>query len=509
MILTTFNFLFFAVITILIYFIIPKKLQWLFLLISSFYFLFYKSFSILNLIYVMIILITSWGAGLIIDKFKNKKIVKYVLIISVLIILGELVFLKDSNLFITTINHLCNLMGINKQFDLVYRNAPIGISYYSLIMIGYIIDVYRGVCKPQKNILKCALFMSYFPILTSGPFIRYNDMEDKLFGKHKFNYDNFCYGLTRVCWGLFKILVISQRLAIFVNTVYADYYTYNGFYIIIAAMFFVLQLYTNFSGSIDVIMGVSKIMGIDLPENFTSPFYSRTITELWRNWHITLGAWLKDYIFYPLMKSDFIQNLGKFFRKLFGKKVSKKITLYLPMLIMWILIGIWHGGAYTFIISSGILQFIFIFLEDTLAPLAKKINKKLNINTETFGYKFYQCVRTYLLFSFSMIFFRANTVGEAIGIIKNMFAWNPWILLDHTSLYTLGLDMLDFKVLMISLVVLFVVDRMQMKFDVIKKVFEQNIVFRWIVLYLLIFSIIIFGMYGPGYDAATFIYRQF
>ena len=274
-------------------------------------------------------------------------------------------------------------------------------------------------------------------------------------------------------------------------------------------MFFVLQLYTNFSGSIDVIMGVSKIMGIDLPENFTSPFYSRTITELWRNWHITLGAWLKDYIFYPLMKSDFIQNLGKFFKKIFGKKVSKKITLYLPMLIMWILIGIWHGGAYTFIISSGILQFIFIFLEDTLAPLAKKINKKLNINTETFGYKFYQCVRTYLLFSFSMIFFRANTVGEAIGIIKNMFAWNPWILLDHTSLYTLGLDMLDFKVLMISLVVLFVVGRMQMKFDVIKKVFEQNIVFRWIVLYLLIFSIIIFGMYGPGYDAATFIYRQF
>lgn len=509
MILTTFNFFLFLFIVVVAYYVLPKKLQWPILLLSSLFFLFYDNFNIETIIFVLLVLFFSYLFGRLIYKYKETKKAKVFLIIGILLILSQLIYLKYTNLFAITFNHIFNLFNINYQFDLVSRVSPLGVSYYSLIMISYLVDIYRGLCKPQKNVLKCALFMSYFPQLTSGPFVRYNDMEEKLYEKHKFNFQNFCSGLVRLLWGLFKVLVISQRLGTFVDTVYGNYTVYNGLFIVVAAMFFTLQLYTNFSGSIDIIMGASEILGIKLPENFKTPFFSKTITEFWRRWHITLGTWLKDYIFFPLLKSEIIQKLTKFCKKRLSKKASKKIPLYLSMFIMWLIIGIWHGGAYTYIIASGVLQFIFILCEDLLEGFVKKVNKFLNIDSDAFSYKLYQSIRTFLLFSFAMIFFRATSISNAIAIISNAFEWNPWILLDNSSIYTAGLDLLDFRVLMISLLVLFVVELLQRKGSVREKLFKQNIVFRWTVIYALFFAIVIFGCYGPGYDATSFIYRQF
>ena len=507
--LTTFSFIIFGIITIVTYFVVPKKIRWFVLLISSIIFLFYDNFKISTIIQAIVVLVPTYFLGIYIYKYKDTKKAKIFLIIGIIIILGQLIYLKYTNLFLNTFNNIFKLIHVNYKFNFVYRDSVIGISYFSLIMISYLIDIYRGICKPQKNIFKCALFMSYFPILTSGPFIRYDSVGEDLYKGHKFSYKSMCYGLVRILWGIFKILVISQRLGKFVDTVYANLQAYNGFYIVISAIFFTLQLYTNFSGSIDVIMGISEILGITLPENFHTPFFSRTITEFWRNWHITLGAWLKDYIFYPLLKSNFMQWLNKKCKNKFGKKIGKKISLYLSMLIMWILIGAWHGGAYTFIIGAGILQFIYIFLEDTLAPIASKVNKKIGIDSNTFSYKLYQTIRTFLLFSFSMIFFRAASVQQALQIIKNMFVWNPTILIDSSSLYNVGLDAYAFRLLIISLIVLFIVELLMRKMNVREKLFKQNVVFRWTVLYILIFTILIFGCYGIGYDPASFIYRQF
>ena len=503
--LTTLSFMLFCIIIIGIYFLISKKYQWIILLISSCIFLFYNNLTIATVIQALLVLLTSYFFGLMIEKEKSKK--KY-LILGVTIILGQLIYLKYSNLFLESINHILKLFNLNYSFKMVTHNSLIGISYYSLIMISYLIDIYRGACKAQKNIFKCALFMSYFPILTSGPFIRYDDIKSDLYGKHKFDFDRFCSGLLRSAFGLFKILVISQRLGMFVDAVYGNPVTYHGFYIMLASVFFTLQLYTNFSGSIDIIMGVSEIFGIKLPENFKAPFFSRTITEFWRNWHITLGAWLRDYIFYPLLKSDFMQKLKNKYTNRFGKKVGKKIPMYLSMLIMWILIGIWHGGAYTFIIGVGLLQFLFIFLEDILTPFSLKINKKLGIDTEAFSYKLYQCLRTFLLFSFSLIFFRAESVSKAFNLIRYMFSFDLDFLLNG-NLFSIGLDVLDFIVLIVALVVLIIVEILSLSGSVREKFFRQNIVFRWVVAYVLIFSIIIFGCYGVGYDPAAFIYRNF
>ncbi len=506
--LVSLTFLIFCVITIFIYFVIPKKYQWIILLISSLIFLFYNNLNIGTIIQALIVLLSTYISGILIDKNLQTKKAKHVLITGILIIVGLLIYLKYTNLFLESLNQIFNLFHIDYKFNLVYRNSLIGISYYSLIMISYLIDIYRGAYKVQKNIFKLALFMSYFPILSSGPFIRYNDIEKNLYGNHKFNYERICNGLLRICWGLFKILVISIRIGYFVDTVYSNLTTFYGFFTIIAALLFTLQLYTNFSGSIDVIMGISEIIGIELPENFNIPFFSKTITEFWRNWHITLGAWLKDYIFYPLLKSNMMQSLNTKCKKLFGKKVGKKIPLYLSMLIMWIIIGMWHGGSYNFIVGSGLLQFIFIFFEDILEPIVVKINKKLGFNMNVFSYRLYQMIRTYLLFSFSMIFFRAESVSKAVRIIRSMIIINnPKILLK--SFFNAGLDAPDFLVLLVAIGILFIVEILSIKGSVRKQLSKQNIIFRWTIIYILIFSIIIFGCYGAGYDAATFIYQQF
>ncbi len=513
MVLTSFVFLIFCVITIFIYYIVPKKLQWCILLISSIIFLFWNNFSISTVIQALIVLIPTYILGRLIDKNYNTEKAKKFLILGILIILAQLIYLKYTNLFLTTANHIFNLFNIEYKFNLIYRNSLIGISYYSLIMISYLVDIYRGTCKAQKNILKCALFMSYFPILTSGPFVRYDNMENQLYEKHKFNYKNLCNGLIRILWGMFKILVISERLGMIVNSIYGNLNEFNFIFIFMAAILFPIQLYTNFSGSIDVIMGTSEIIGIKLPENFSLPFFSRTLAEFWRNWHITLGAWLRDYIFYPLQKSNVMQNLNKKCKNIFGKKIARKISMYLSMIIMWTLIGIWHGGAYTYIIGSGLLQFLFIFLEDILGPTSKKINNKLGINTEVFSYKLYQVIRTYLLFSFAMIFFKANSVTNAIDIIRGIFTISFSSLFSKERIYAMinniGLDMFDFIILVVALIVLFGIQLLARKGKIREKLFNQNIVFRWVVIYTLIFGVIIFGCYGAGYNPTAFIYRQF
>ena len=255
--LTSLVFLAFSIVTLFIYFIFPKKNKWFVLVVSSVIFLFWNNLTISTLAQALLVLLSSYIFGRLIDKYHDTKKAKLFLISGILVILGQILYLKYTNLFLATVNHIFNLFKIDFKFALVHRNSLIGISYYSLIMISYLVDIYRGACKSQKNIFKCALFMSYFPILTSGPFIRYSTIEKELYEGHKFNYNRMCSGLVRILWGIFKVLVISQRLGMFVDTVYGDLATYTGFYTIIAVLFFALQLYTNFSGSIDIIMGIS------------------------------------------------------------------------------------------------------------------------------------------------------------------------------------------------------------------------------------------------------------
>lgn len=352
MILTSALFLTFLTILVVLYYIVPKGIQWILLLAASAVFIAYGTQN--PLVYLLLaygILVTFIGAIAVENSLdERKRNIRKIITIS--LVLVELIVLKYLNFFWITFTGFKGITEKNAMISAISMLAPLGLSFYSLISIGYVLDVSRRVCRAQRNIFKYALFLMYFPQITSGPITRYSEMKEELYKKHSFNIQNIYFGAQRIVWGLFKKLVISERMAVIVNTIFDNYTSYSGLYIVIGAVCFAFQLYADFSGCMDIVLGSSELFGIKLPENFDTPFFSTSISEYWRRWHISLGNWFKDYFFYPLLKSDFIQNMRKKLKPKVGKKWSKKIPTYVGMLILWTTIGLWHGGNYTYLIGS-------------------------------------------------------------------------------------------------------------------------------------------------------------
>lgn len=501
------EFLIFTLISVIFYYAIPVRYRWFVLLLSSIAFI--MSSNGLLLVLVMLITTTvTYFAGVLLAQ--NRK--KWILAIALLINMGVLIFFKEINFFVGTTRGIFHLMGGAfpvKKFDIL---APLGISYYTLNMVSYLLDLYWGIGVVQKNYMKFMLFAGYFPAMTSGPLLRYREIGEKLYDGHRFHYITMCHGFQRILWGFFKKFVLAERLAVVVNTIYGNYTDYNGLYIIIAMLCFTLQLYTDFSGCIDIVLGVSELFGIRLPENFDLPFTSKSVSEFWRRWHITLGAWLKDYVLYPILKSSPWQKLGAKMKKRFGKKYGKKIPVWLGLFLSWFLIGMWHGGAWNYIVGVGLLMWLFIVLGELCEPLFGWLIRKLQINTECFSWRLFQSVRTFCCFAIGLSLFRSyGGLMEGMKIWKSALStFNPQILLDG-SLLKLGLDAKEMGVLVAALCVLAIsgILRIYLKRPLRDWLAEQNMAFRWIVLYILAFAVIIFGCYGIGYDSSAFIYEAF
>lgn len=345
----SFQFWVFFFVVLFLYYTVPKKIQWCVLLCSSIWFFVVTSGFKLSFVFLLYLIINWISAIKSYDYEKNgrKKVKKIVYIGTVIFNIGLLILFKDLNFFTRTMNGISEMLGRPMNLPDINIIAPLGISYFALILTGYVTDVYWEKFDPERNFFKFCLFGGYFPQMSSGPFVKYDEISTSLYGGTKFNYDSCVTGGLRVIWGVFKKLVISQRLAIIVNTVYGDYHTYSGWYVVVAAVAFTLQLYTDFSGAMDIALGVSKCFGISLPENFNTPFYSTSIAEFWRRWHITLGGWLREYIFYPIQRSNAFRRLKKWCKNHWGKDYEKKFNLpmYLGMFITWFLIGAWHGGS--------------------------------------------------------------------------------------------------------------------------------------------------------------------
>lgn len=504
---TSAGFLFFITVAVGVYYCIPLRFRWIGLLLSSLVFI-QKSNGLL-MIAVMIVMITvTWLAGLVLEKKKSKGVLWTAMLVNA----GFLIGLKEINFFLGTARILGNLFHHPLSIENLSLLAPLGISYYALTMISYLLDVYWGVGSVQKNLAKFALFAGYFPALTSGPILRYRETEETLYLGHRFHYQTFCFGIQRILWGFFKKLVLSERLAVIVNTVYGDPFAYPGFYVWIAILCFVFQLYTDFSGCIDIILGVSELFGVTLPENFDAPFVSKNLSEFWRRWHITLGAWLRDYILYPILKTSVWQKIGKKTKKYFGKKLGKKFPVWMAMFLSWFLIGFWHGGAWNYIIGVGLYFWALIVLGELCEPVFQWLIQFFHIQTKCFSFQLFQSLRTFGLFAVGLSFFRSyGGFMEGIQLYKAAFsAFNPWIFFDG-SLSMLGLDIKDFVVLLAGLGILCCSGILK---GVLKRplrhwLSEQNLGFRWLIYYALIFSVLIFGCYGIGYDAQAFIYMGF
>ncbi len=411
------DFIIFFIVIILGILIIQKffsnRVKEIFLLLASYFFYGYWDWRFCFLL--LFVTVSSYFTA----KYKDKKCFYIIGIIIPLVVLG---FFKYFNFFLDNVSII-----IGHNLGTLNIILPIGISFYTFQALSYVIDVKRGTIEEEKDFVKLALYLSFFPQLVAGPIVRASDFLPQLKEDRKLNAQNFKYGIQLMAFGFFKKIVLADHISIFVDTVFRVPVAFSGYTILLAVLSYSIQIYFDFSGYSDIAIGCAKCLGYDFNKNFNLPFISKNTSEFWRRWHISLGTWIKDYVFYPLLKSNFIQSLNKKCKAIFGKKVGKKIPLYLSMFITWSLVGLWHGSAYTFIVGSGILQFLWIFLEENLEPLAKFITNKLKINRDSVIFKIYQMIRTYLLFSFAMIFFRASSFSNALQVIKGIFTFQKGI----------------------------------------------------------------------------------
>ncbi len=530
MLFTSYSFIIFITIIFILYYTIPKGLQWVLLLAASY--LFYSLMSIKFLFYILFTTITTYFIGIKIGELHNihsnyladhkaslsreekksyrafmkSRLWKW-LLVCLLLNFGLLVIAKYTNFTIENINGILELIGSSKRLTFWNIALPMGISFYTFKTMSYIIDVYRGKYPPEKNIFKFALFVSYFPQLIQGPISRFDDLSETLFTEHSFDRKNLNFGLQRIMWGFFKKLVIADRMLVAVNTIIRDPEAYQGIFVFLGMLFYTYQLYADFTGGIDITIGISEVLGIKVRENFERPYFSKSITEFWRRWHITMGTWFKDYLFYPLSVWKPMLNFAKFSRNKFGNNFGKKLPVYLTTLIVWFTTGLWHGANWNFI-AWGLTNGIVIIISLECKPFYNWFHNKFKVGG-TFGFRLFQIIRTTLLMSAIRLFDLYRDVPMTLRMFGTIFTKPNIHMLFNGSLANLGLSLSDYFILLLGFVVLLIVSLVQRTGSVRGKIAESNMVVGYALNYALIIAILIFGAYGIGYDANQFIYNQF
>ena len=392
----------FLPVVILLYQICPQKLRKFVLLFANytFFFIWSKFF----LIYQVITMFITYLSAKVIDHTTNKKIKKISLIITILINLGVLVVLKYTNFFGE------NIFAIFHQpFTPVRLIAPIGISYYTLQMISYLMDTSSGKIHSNHSILDFAVYASFFPTLIQGPITRFNDVKDSIHTCNPITYQNLKFGSQRILFGLMKKMIIADRLDPAVSKIFTSY-TQDGLFSLIGAVLCTIQLYMDFSGIVDICLGSAEIFGIKLPENFRQPFFAENASDFWRRWHITLGTFLRDYVFYPISLAKPIHRLSKFFTKHFGKAAGKFIGPFIALFAVWFLNGLWHGPYWSYIFY-GLYYFCFMILEILLKKPVDTFFKKHQIDEKQIGLRLFRFIKLFIIVIIGELFFRAQTLA--------------------------------------------------------------------------------------------------
>lgn len=396
-------------------------------------------------------------------------------------------------------------MVTGSRISFLTVGLPLGISFYMFQSMGYVIDVYRGTVKAERNLGKLALFISYFPQLIQGPISKYSQLAPQLLSSHAFDGKQLSFGLQRMLWGYFKKLVIADRIAVAVAALKAPEYT--GVSFLVLSVFYAVQIYGDFTGGIDIALGLSQALGIFLPENFTRPFFSKNIAEYWRRWHITLGAWMKDYLFYPLSISRPLRRLNKSARQKFGS-FGKRLPVYISSVTTWFVTGIWHGLTPNFAVW-GLLNCLVIVVSEELAPLYQRFHSCFR-QKETKWYHAFEILRTFLLMNLIRACDLFPHVGDYFRRVGSLFTTcNLRILWDGT-LMQLGLSALDYSILAAGIALMLAVSLIQEKTGSVRELLWQgNVPVRYALTLALLLAVLLMGSYGIGYQAASFVYNQF
>ncbi len=535
---TTLAFACFASILTIVYFAFPnKQYQWVVLLIGSYVFYFFTGIKIAA--FMVFTTVSTYAAGRIIgsntrrtravikehkedwDKKQKKayraerdKVGRRIMALTLLVNFGILFVLKYYRFMAVNINSLTG--GGLPVFRFI---LPLGISFYTFQSMGYLIDVYRGDVEDEQNLFKFALFVSFFPQIIQGPISAYDQLAHQLYEPHRPEYERFKFGLELILWGLFKKLVIADRasglMAVIRDSMDAD--SPNGTMVVFLILVYALQLYADFSAGIDISRGVAQILGIDMIQNFRQPYFSLSLTDYWNRWHISLGAWMRNYIFYPLALSDTAGKITESIsRSAFGKtKAGAHIASVLPgalaSLVVFLVVGIWHGAEWKYI-WFGLWNGVVIMIAILAVPLMDRLNKILHIDPSSFRHRVFRIIRTFILVCIGYYFDVAVNATESFLFLRQTLTGQN---LSGALAAAAGFDkytLLDIVLLLMMTVLMFIVGVLREKQPDVPlrvRIARMSPLVQWLILFAAMMTLLFLGVYGPGYDPQDFVYMQF
>ena len=470
------TFAVFFIISVVCYYAVPKKMRWGVLLLSS------LIFYVWSVPYLIIYLLFSAVTTFVFGKWAetHKEHGKGALALVIAANLAVLLFVK----FYPLGQAKLNLPALNIIM-------PMGISFYTLQVIAYCVDVYKGKTEVQSNFFKYLLFVSFFPQILQGPIPRYNQLKEQLFEGHAFEYRTVKFGFQLILWGMFLKMVIADRAAIFVNAVFPDYHLYEGTILAVAAVLYSIQLYTDFLGCVCIAMGAAEVYGIQLQTNFERPYMAVSIKDFWRRWHISLSSWLRDYVYIPL-----------------GGNRKGIIRRYINLMLTFLVSGIWHGSGLQYIFW-GLMQGGYQVAGELLTPVRKKVGNVLKIDETSGFYVLWQRVCTFVLITISWVIFRSTSLRAGLSMLKRIVTdFTPWVLFDGT-LYEFGISSHSFIALILCIILMIVAEHYQEKQNIREVLERQHIILRWGIYLGAIALVAVLGVYGPGYSATQFLYGQF
>lgn len=492
------GFMLFFPIVVLLYFLIPQRLRHIWLLLSSYYF-----YMCWNVQYALLMLFSTgvtYLSGRLMDwvrkqewskEFTNRRL-KYCVAGSLILNLSIIFFYKYFDFAFDNLSSLLALIHIQLNRPTVDVLLPVGISFYTFQALSYTMDVYREEIPVERSFLRYALFVSFFPQLVAGPIERSKNLLEQFYEEHHFDYQRVKYGLLRMFWGLFMKMVVADRLALLVDQVYDNWQWFGGIEIILATAFFAIQIYCDFGSYSNIAIGAAQVMGFRLMDNFHQPYFAVSVADFWRRWHISLTSWFRDYLYIPL-----------------GGNRKGKFRKYMNLMIVFLVSGLWHGASWHYVVWGG-LNGMYQIIGDMTSSLRERLQEFFGLDKECFSYRLLQQIVTFVLVDFTWLFFRTDGLKTAFHMLKQIATkLDPIVLIDG-SLFSMGLDEKNFIVVLLSIGILWLVDLYNYRGESVRLWLDkQLLIFRWGIYYALLFAIIIFGVYGLGYDATAFIYFQF
>ena len=479
------QFLLFLPLAALGYFAVPQKARRVWMLLACYFF--YFCWNPAHLPVLAFVTAVGYLGGRLLDGKPRKG----ALAAGIVLALAPLIGFKYLGFLTKSVLSVLAHVGVQiapPAFDFL---LPMGISFYTLQAVGYLVDTYRGK-RAERDLLDFALFISFFPQMVSGPISRGKSLLPQLSAAKRPTFDDLRDGVLLLIWGYFLKIVVADRAALFVAAVYAPESEYEGWFYIIATLLFALQLYGDFGGCSVMAMGTAKILGIDLIDNFNAPYFSQSIAEFWRRWHISLSTWFRDYLYIPLGG-----NRRGALRKGFNVLVTFAVS------------GLWHGAQWNYM-AWGLLNGLYQIIGAALLPLRKAVIRALHIDPQSRLHKLLRVAVTFALFNSTLVFFRAYRLMDAVRILISMAAVHNFGIFTDGSLFACGIDAFNFALLGVYALVMLAVDVCKYKQIKVRSVIEKQ---HWLcqvaVVVLGVLAVLLLGVYGPGFEASNFIYSQF